>query len=256
MRRGIARSPGQQRIFPGRAPSTPPSPPSLSPKKRLPPFRRILRLALAVAAAFYGYVLVSLLYLRFFPPRTTMVQAQRRVESWFTKGDYTKRMTWVAAAALPRHVPRAVVAAEDTRFWQHRGFDFESLEAARKQAERTGLPPRGASTITQQLVKNLYFTTHRSYVRKGLEMTVTPLAELVLGKARILELYLNVVEWGPGVYGIEAAARHHYRVPARQLTRDRAARLAAILPAPRRRRPDRMGGYAGIIQQRMRAMGW
>jgi monofunctional biosynthetic peptidoglycan transglycosylase len=105
-------------------------------------------------------------------------------------------------------------------------------------------------------VKNLYFTTHRSFVRKGLEMTITPMAELVLGKPRILELYLNVVEWGPGVYGIDAAARHHYRVPARRLTRERAARLAAILPAPRRRRPERMGHYASVIQQRMRAMGW
>jgi monofunctional glycosyltransferase len=228
----------------------------LSPKKRLPPVRRILRLLLLAVAAFYGFVLVSLAYLRFFPPLTTMVQVQRRVESWFTKGDYTKRMTWVDVAALPRHVPRAIVAAEDARFYRHRGFDFKSLDAARRQAERTGLPPRGASTITQQLVKNLYFTTHRSYVRKGLEITVTPLAELVLGKPRILELYLNVVEWGPGVYGIEAAARHHYRIPARQLSRERAARLAAILPAPRRRRPDRMGSYARVIQQRMAAMGW
>lgn len=209
-----------------------------------------------MVGAFYGFVLVSLVFLRFFPPRTTMVQAQRRVESWFTKGDYTKRMTWVDAASLPRHVPRAIVAAEDARFWQHHGFDFESLDAARAQAERTGLPPRGASTITQQLAKNLYFTTHRSYVRKALEMTVTPLAELVLGKPRILELYLNVVEWGPGVYGIEAAARHHYRIPARQLSRDRAARLAAVLPAPRRRKPDRMSRYARVIQQRMSAMGW
>jgi monofunctional glycosyltransferase len=228
----------------------------LSPKKRFPPLRRILRLALLAVAAFYGFVLVSLAYLRFFPPLTTMVQVQRRVESWFTRGDYTKRMTWVDASLLPRHVPRAIVAAEDTRFWQHHGFDFESLDAARRQAERTGLPPRGASTLTQQLVKNLYFTTHRSYVRKGLEMTVTPLAELVLGKPRILELYLNVVEWGPGVYGIEAAARYHYRIPARQLGRERAARLAAVLPAPRRRRPDRMGSYARVIQQRMAAMGW
>ena len=221
-----------------------------------PRLRRVLRALLVAVAAFYGAVVLALAYLRWFPPLTTMVQVQRRVESWFTRGPYDKRSRWVALAALPRHVPRAVVAAEDTRFWQHHGFDFESLDAARRTAERTGLPPRGASTLTQQLVKNLFFTTHRSYVRKGLELTVTPLAELILGKPRILELYLNVAEWGPGVYGIEAAARHHYRVPARQLSRDRAARLAAILPAPRRRKPDRMGGYAGIIQQRMRAMGW
>lgn len=224
-----------------------------SPRARL---GRLLRLALLALAAFYGAVVLSLVYLRFLPPLTTMVQVQRRVESWFTKGDYTKRMTWVDKASLPRHVPRAVVAAEDTRFFTHHGFDFDELEAARDAAGRRGLPVRGASTITQQLVKNLFFTTHRSYVRKGLELTVTPLAELILGKDRILELYLNVVEWGPGVYGIQEAARWHYKVPAAKLTRDRAARLAAVLPAPRRRKPERMGYYAAIIQQRMSAMGW
>jgi monofunctional biosynthetic peptidoglycan transglycosylase len=221
-----------------------------------PPVRRILRLLLLALLAFYGAVALSLVYLRWLRPVTTMVQVQRRVESWFTKGSYDRRASWVTLASLPRHVPRAVVAAEDTRFYLHHGFDFRQLDAARKSAERTGLPPRGASTITQQLVKNLYFTTHRSFVRKGLEMTITPMAEAILGKPRILELYLNVVEWGPGVYGIDAAARHHYRVPARSLTRERAARLAAILPAPRRRRPERMGHYASVIQQRMRAMGW
>ena len=217
---------------------------------------RLLRLLLLAILCFYGVVLLALVYLRWLPPLTTMVQVQRRVESWFVKGHYTKRMTWVDVASLPRHVPRAIVAAEDARFYQHHGFDFKSLEAARKEAERTGLPQRGASTISQQLVKNLFFTTHRSYVRKGLEITITPLAELVLGKARILELYMNVVEWGPGVYGIEAAARYHYHVPARSLSRDRAARLAAVLPAPRRRTPERMGSYARVIQARMSSMRW
>ena len=226
------------------------------PSRSRPVVRRLARLVLLGALAFYACVVLSLVYLRFLPPLTTMVQVQRRVESWFEKGSYDKRASWVDLASLPRHVPRAVVAAEDTRFYQHHGFDFESLDAARKAAERTGLPPRGASTITQQLVKNLYFTTHRSWIRKGLETTITPMAELILGKRRILELYVNVAEWGRGVYGIEAAAQHWYHIPARRLTRDRAARLAAVLPAPRRRRPDRMGGYAAVIQQRMNAMGW
>jgi monofunctional biosynthetic peptidoglycan transglycosylase len=243
------------RIFPAPMPSAVRRPPPRSSSPR-PKLRRLLRLVLVAVAAFYGLVALSLVYLRFFPPVTTMVQTQRRVESWFTKGPYRKRMQWVDVSTLPRYVPRAVVAAEDTRFFQHHGFDFEELAAARSKAQRSGLPARGASTLTQQLVKNLYFTTHRSYVRKGLELSITPLAELLLGKARILELYVNVVEWGPGVYGIDAAARHHYKVPARSLTRDRAARLAAVLPSPRRRRPDRMGGYASVIQQRMRVMGW
>jgi monofunctional biosynthetic peptidoglycan transglycosylase len=106
------------------------------------------------------------------------------------------------------------------------------------------------------LVKNLFLTTHRSVVRKGVEMTLTPLAELILSKRRILELYLNEIEWGPGVYGIEAAARHHYRVPATGLDRDQAARLAAVIPAPLQRRPDRMGNYARLILARMTSLGW
>ena len=218
--------------------------------------RRLALRALRLVLVAYGLVVLSLVYLRVLPPLTTMVQVQRRVESWFADGRYEKRMRWVDLDALPRHVHRAVVAAEDARFYQHRGFDFTELREAREEARRAGEAPRGASTLTQQLVKNLYFTTHRSFVRKGLELTITPLAELILGKRRILELYVNVVEWGPGVYGIDAAARHHYRVPATRLARDRAARLAAILPAPRRRRPDRMGSYAAIILERMRQMGW
>ena len=232
-----------------------PSPLALALVVRVQP-RRILRRLLLVVLAAYGAVLVALVYLRFFPPLTTMVQVQRRVESWFEAGDYTKRARWVGLDALPRHVPRAVVAAEDARFYQHHGFDFTELRKAREAAERQGLPARGASTLTQQLVKNLFFTTHRSYVRKGLELSITPLAEVVLGKRRIVELYVNVVEWGPGVYGIDAAARHHYGVPAARLSRERAARLAAILPAPRRRKPERMSQYAGIILERMRQMGW
>ena len=115
---------------------------------------------------------------------------------------------------------------------------------------------RGGSTITQQLVKNLFFGTGRSILRKGAEFTLVPVAELVLGKRRILELYLNVVEWGPGIYGAEAACRTYYGMPARNVGRDEAARLAAILPAPLKRRPERMNHYSDLIQERMGQMGW
>jgi monofunctional biosynthetic peptidoglycan transglycosylase len=116
---------------------------------------------------------------------------------------------------------------------------------------------RGGSTLTQQLVKNLFFGTGRSILRKGAEATLVPVAELVLGKRRILELYLNVVEWGPGgIYGAEAACRADYGVSARSVGRQQAARLAAVLPAPRRRRPERMTRYSGLILVRMRQMGW
>ncbi|HVE79819.1 MAG TPA: monofunctional biosynthetic peptidoglycan transglycosylase [Gemmatimonadaceae bacterium] len=217
---------------------------------------RVVRGVALLVMLYYALCIAGLAYLRVFPPLITMVQIQRAVEAASEPGDYRRRATWHPLAELPSHVPRAVVAAEDARFWSHGGFDWEEVEAAQDAARRKRRAPRGASTITQQLVKNLFLTTHRSWVRKGVELALTPPAEMILPKRRILELYLNVAEWGPGVYGIEEAARHHYRVPAARLTREQAARLAAVLPAPRRRRPARMEAYAAVILDRMRSMGW
>lgn len=218
--------------------------------------RPLLVRLLLVPVALYALAALALLYVRVLPPPFTMVQAQRRAESWFSGEEYQKRRQWRSLRDLPRHVPRAVVAAEDTRFYDHHGFDWTEFEKAGAAARRTGGARRGASTISQQLVKNLFLTTHRSVVRKAAEYALTPLAELILPKERILELYVNEIEWGRGVYGVEAAARHHYDVQARALSRDQAARLAAVIPNPRVRRPQRMGGYAATIQTRMRQMGW
>ncbi len=218
--------------------------------------RRWYRYLLMPIVVFYGLVVLSLLYLRFLPPVTTGVQIQRRLEAMAAGTDYRKQYDFVSLRGISDHLEHAVVAAEDSRFYQHRGFDFEEIRAAREQAERRGTAPRGASTISQQLVKNLFFTTHRSIIRKALETTITPFAELILGKERILELYVNVIEWGPGVYGAEAAAQYHYGVSAGALSREQAARLAAIIPAPLERSPDRMGSYANTILTRMRQMGW
>lgn len=219
--------------------------------------KAIVKWTVLVVGGFYGLVFLSMLYLRFLPPVTTGVQIQRSVEALISgDGDYHRRYTFRPLDSLSENLQHAVVAAEDTRFYRHNGFDWEEIGNARRDAERRGRAPRGASTITQQLVKNLYFTTHRSYVRKAFEVAVTPVAELVLGKDRILELYINVIEWGPGVFGAEEAAQYHYGTSAESLSRDRAARLAAIIPAPRERRPDRMNSYASTIQTRMRQMGW
>jgi len=130
------------------------------------------------------------------------------------------------------------------------------MEIAAEDDMEGGHRIRGGSTITQQLVKNLFFGTGRSVVRKGFEATLVPVAELVLGKRRILELYLNVVEWGPGVYGAESACRYYYQTSARNMDREQSARLAAILPLPLKRRPDRMNHYSALILERMRQMGW
>ena len=218
--------------------------------------KKIFRIGGLTALGFYALVAVALVYLRFLPPLTTGVQAQRRVESLLRGEDYEKQYRFIPREDVGANLRRAVVAAEDTRFYEHRGFDWVEVQKARRDAERRGTAPRGASTLTQQLVKNLFFTTHRSYVRKGLEVTITPMAELILGKDRILELYVNVIEWGPGVYGAYAAAEHYYGVAPSDLSRNRAARLAAVIPSPLSRSPQRMNSYAGTIEGRMRQMGW
>lgn len=224
------------------------------------PLLRVLRALvlwpLVALLVFYGLCTVSLVAMRFVPPPVTSVQIQRQIEALVEPGDFEFRYYPVPLSAIADQAEHAVVAAEDTRFYQHGGIDWEELDKARAEAARRGRAPRGASTITQQLVKNLFLTTHRSYVRKGLEVPLTYLAELILPKERILALYLNVIEWGPGVFGIEAAAHHHYGISAADLSRNQAARLAAVIPAPRTRRPQNMGGYAGTIQTRMRQMGW
>lgn len=217
--------------------------------------KRVLRLLLLVLLAFHALALVGLLYLRFLPPLTTAVQAERRVEALLAGRDYEKRYRFVPREEISDALEHAVVSAEDQRFFQHRGFDLKELGSAVSDALEGGRV-RGASTISQQLVKNLFLTTRGSFGRKALELTLTPLAELVLGKERILELYLNVIEWGPGVYGAEAAARHWYDTSAAKLGRERSARLAAILPNPRARRPQRMNDYSREILRRMGRMGW
>lgn len=198
---------------------------------------------------------LSLIALRWIDPPTTMVQMQRRVQSWTSSGSYNKRYKFVPLSQISPDLQHAVVAAEDARFYQHHGFDWSEIQKAAKE-DMEGERTRGASTITQQLVKNLFFGTNRSIVRKAAEATLVPVAELALGKQRILELYLNVVEWGPGIYGADAVCRTDYRTSARGISRAQAARLAAILPAPLKRRPERMNSYSGIILKRMAQMGW
>jgi monofunctional biosynthetic peptidoglycan transglycosylase len=184
-----------------------------------------------------------------------MVQAQRRVQSWIHRKPYQKRYKFVPLSRISPDLQHAVIAAEDARFYQHHGFDWHQMQiAAENDLERDRR--RGASTLTQQLVKNLFFGTGRSIVRKGVEASLVPVAEIVLGKQRILELYLNVVEWGPGVYGAESACRRDYGTSARNIGRLQAVQLAAVLPAPLRRRPERMNRYSAIILNRMQQMGW
>jgi monofunctional biosynthetic peptidoglycan transglycosylase len=192
---------------------------------------------------------------RWIDPPTTAVHIQRSWQAWMNHKPYLKRYKFVPLSQISPNLQHAVIAAEDAHFYQHHGFDWEEIQIA-AQEDMEGERMRGASTITQQLVKNLFFGTGRSILRKGAEASLVPVAEFVLGKKRILELYLNVVEWGPGIYGAEPACRYHNGMAARNVGPEQAARLAAILPAPLRRRPERMNNYSAIILRRMEQMGW
>jgi monofunctional biosynthetic peptidoglycan transglycosylase len=221
--------------------------------------RAILRIAVwgvvALAVSLWMLASLALVALRWIEPPTTAVHVERRVQAWIDHKPYQERYAFVPLGQISPDLQHAVIAAEDGRFYVHHGFDWQAIEVA-AEGDVEGGRIRGGSTLTQQLVKNLFFGTGRTWVRKGAESTLVPVAELVLGKRRILELYLNVVEWGPGVYGADAASRYYFKKPARNVGRQEAAELAAILPAPLKRKPERMGKYSGIILVRMRQMGW
>jgi len=218
--------------------------------------RRWITAAVLFLAGLHVLWGMALLALRFIDPPTTGVQIQRRIESIFTRGAYHKRQTFVPLRRISPQLQHAVIAAEDGNFYKHYGIDWGQVQDAIEESAETGEPPRGASTIPQQLVKNLFFTTHRNPLRKAFEYTLAPMAVMILGRHRLLELYLNVIEWGPGVFGAEAAAEYHDHTSAAALNREQSARLAAILPSPRRRKPERMNQYSAIIQDRIRRLGW
>lgn len=210
--------------------------------------------ALALAALWLFFVLLLVL-LKWVDPPTTAVQTERHVQAILHGKAYEKRYNFVPLSQIAPNFQHAVISAEDARFYIHHGFDWEAIQKAAEQ-DMEGGRMRGGSTLTQQLVKNLFFGTGRSFLRKGGELALVPMAELILGKQRILELYLNVVEWGPGVYGADAACHAWYRTTPRAIGREQAAKLAAILPAPLKRKPERMTHYSVIILHRMSEVGW
>jgi monofunctional biosynthetic peptidoglycan transglycosylase len=217
--------------------------------------RSFVKWLLIVLVGLWALGVLMLVAARWIDPPTTAVHMERRLQAWIHGTPYHERYEFVPLVEIAPDFQHAVIAAEDARFYQHHGFDWNAIELA-AEGDMEGGRIRGGSTITQQLVKNLFFGTGRSILRKGAEFTLVPVAELVLGKQRILELYLNVVEWGPGVYGAEAASRYYYKTSAHNIDRQQAAQLAAILPLPLKRRPERMTHYSEIIQERMRQMGW
>ncbi|MDI5889529.1 monofunctional biosynthetic peptidoglycan transglycosylase [Halomonas rhizosphaerae] len=208
-----------------------------------------------------GFVVCSLvlvLLLRVVPVFGSMVMVERKVQSWIAGESLDIRHQWQPWQRLSDHAKLAVIAAEDQRFPLHHGFDLGEMRRA-WEASRNGGRLRGASTISQQTAKNLFLWTGRSWVRKGLEAWFTLLIEGLWPKQRILEVYLNIVEWDSGVFGLEAASRHYFGVAAGQLSEAQASRLAAILPDPRGRDAARPGPQverrSAWIRQQMRNLG-
>jgi monofunctional glycosyltransferase len=200
-------------------------------KKRTGWLKRLGQIALA-------FVLIPILWViiyRFVPIPGTYLMAQRAIE-----GDDTRRNP-VNLASISPYLVRSVIASEDANFCAHNGFDWRAIKVAMKSNER-GRKLRGGSTISQQTAKNVFLWPQRSYVRKGLEAGFTALIETLWPKRRIMEAYLNVAEFGPGVFGAEAGALTHFKKHAKDLTPLEAARLAAILPSPRRWSPTRPSG--------------
>jgi len=204
-----------------------------------------------VQAWFYAHVLW---WNQHNPSATSFMQV--RLEQMRQKDRSAKlKQQWLAYESIPAHLKRAVVASEDAKFVGHEGFDWEAIQKAIEKNERKGKVVSGASTISQQLAKNLFLSGQRSWARKAQEAVITWMLESVMTKRRILELYLNVAEWGDGVFGAEAAARHHFGIPARALTAQQAAWLAAILPSPLRYARGQSTAYLGervaVIRGRM-----
>jgi monofunctional glycosyltransferase len=221
-------------------------------------FRWLVYLALALFVLYQLSVLARVWWWVDRNPSETKVMARER-DRLATKNPNLKlKQTWVPYARISNHLKRAVIASEDSGFNEHDGFDWEGIERAWEKNQQKGKVVAGGSTITQQLAKNLLLSHERSYWRKAQEAVITSEIEWLMEKDRILELYLNVAEWGEGVFGAEAAARHYFNVSAAQLGEAQAAKLAAMLPRPkfydRNRNAPYLLGRTATIQARMRGV--
>jgi len=202
-----------------------------------------------------SWFLLHILYWKFQAPGSTSFMEARLDQLRLKDARAGLKYSWTDYSRVSGHLKRAIVAAEDMKFVDHEGFDWEGIQRAMEKNQKKGKAVAGGSTITQQLAKNLFLSGERSYLRKGQEALITLMLEAVLDKRRILELYLNVAEWGNGVFGAEAAARHYYGTSAASLGPEQAARLAAMLPRPqfydRNRGSAYLAGYADRILSRM-----
>ena len=219
--------------------------------------RRVLAGLALVLVAWQGWYLGWVAYWKVADPASTRFMAQRLAELRAKDPQAVLKRQWVPYERISVHLKRAAIAAEDARFAEHEGFDWEGIQKALEKNQKKGKIVAGVATITQQLAKNLFLSADKTPWRKAQEAIITLMLEALLDKRRILEIYLNVVEWGNGVFGAEAAARHYYGIAAAQLSAAQAARLAVMLPNPRRfeRLPDSpyLAARAQVILARMAA---
>lgn len=208
-----------------------------------------------VLVAWHAYVAATILWWRDHPPRETAFMAARMAELREKSPKAEIHYRFVPYDRIATSLKRAMIAAEDSHFVEHEGFDWDGIQLAMEKNQKKGRIVAGGSTITQQLAKNLFLSPARSYVRKAEEAVITVMLEYLLDKERIFELYLNVIEWGNGIFGAEAAAERYFRTTAARLSPEQAARLAAMAPNPRfyERNPGAPGlnRKVGIILARM-----
>lgn len=201
---------------------------------------------------------LMVLCLRWVNPIGTVLMVERKVESWQSSQTIHIRRDWVDWNEISDYLKLAVIASEDQNFPSHHGFDFDAIQQA-LQHNAQGKSLRGASTISQQVAKNIFLWSGRSWLRKGLEVWFTLWLELLWSKERILEIYLNSAEWGNGIFGAEEAAQYYFNVPAKNLTKEQASLLAAVLPNPRGWNPSKPTAYirsrATAIRQQMDNLG-
>lgn len=209
-------------------------------------FRLLLLVVLALMVIQCWFFIHVTYWTKFNPASTAFMRARLEVLRE-ANPKANLRHQWVPYQRVSLHLKRSLIAAEDAKFLEHRGFDWDGIQQAWARNRREGSLVAGGSTITQQLAKNLFFSGKRTWWRKGQEAVVTVMLEALMSKQRILEIYINVIEWGDGVFGAEAAARYHYGGTAAGLSGEQAARLAAMVPSPRRYGP---GANTGYLRQR------
>ena len=196
--------------------------------------RRALAALVFVVLAWQGWYFGWVVYWKYANPSNTRFMSLRLAELREKDPKAGLKRQWVPYDRMSDKLKRAVIAAEDAKFLDHEGFDWEGIQKALEKNQKKGKVVAGGSTITQQLAKNLFLSSEKTPWRKAQEALITLMLEAVMDKSRILEIYLNVVEWGPGVFGAEAAAHHYYGIPASELNAQQAARLAVLLPNPRK----------------------